>query len=110
MSAKGLVGNDDDPPLPEEIDLILGHWSRPVVMVDDFQVPDDSGYGHIVDSRGRPFSLGYVDPGGRLGLSAFYPASPSSEETAQKQGWAILAIDHGTLERLREISALRERP
>jgi len=37
---------DADLPLAEELEIVLGWGSDAIVMIDDFQVPDDPGYGH----------------------------------------------------------------
>ena len=35
-----------DLPLREELEIIFENWSDAVVMIDDFMVPHDSGYGY----------------------------------------------------------------
>jgi hypothetical protein len=98
----------DDLPLREEIDLIFRHWARPVVMVDDFQVPDDSGYQFDDYGEGKRLSLEYLDSVAHLGFTPFFPALPSSEEIGLKRGWVILAGDGFSIDQLRAIDQLRE--
>jgi hypothetical protein len=98
----------DDLPLREEIDLIFRHWTRPVVMVDDFQVPDDSGYQYDDYGEGKKLSLEYLNPVAHLGLVPFFPASPSSEEIGLKRGWVVLAGDGYSIDQLRGVAQLRE--
>jgi hypothetical protein len=98
----------DDLPLREEVDLIFRHWTRPVVMVDDFQVPDDSGYQFDDYGEGKKLSLEYLNPVAHLGFISFFPAFPSSEEVGLKRGWVVLASDRFSLEQLRAVPQLRE--
>ena len=98
----------DDLPLREEVDLIFRNWKRAVVMVDDFQVPDDSGYKFDDYGEGKKLSLEYLDPTAHLGFTSFFPALPSSEELGYKRGWVVLAIDKYSIDQLREISQVRE--
>ena len=49
----------DDLPLAEELEIIFSHWHRAVVLVDDFEVPDDPGYGY--DDYG-PGAKSYFNP------------------------------------------------
>jgi len=93
----------DDLPLRDEVDLIFRHWTRPVVMVDDFQVPDDHDYGEE-----KKLSLEYLNPVAHLGFTPFFPALPSSEEVGLKRGWVVLAGDDISIDQLRAITQLRE--
>jgi hypothetical protein len=98
----------DDLPLREEVDLIFRHWTRPVVMIDDFQVPDDSGYQFDDYGEGKKLSLDYLDPVAHLGFTPFFPALPSSEEVGFKRGWVVLARDGLSIDQLRKVTQLRE--
>jgi hypothetical protein len=98
----------DDLPLREEVDLIFRHWTRPVVMVDDFQVPDDSGYHYDDYGQGKKLSLEYLNPVAHLGLIPFFPVLPSSEEIGLKRGWVVLAADGYSIDQLRSVAQLRE--
>lgn len=98
----------DDLPLREEVDLIFRHWTRPVVMIDDFQVPDDSGYQFDDYGGGKKLSLEYLNPIAHLGFIPFFPALPSSEEVGLKRGWVVLAGDGFSIDQLRAIAQLRE--
>jgi predicted O-methyltransferase YrrM len=79
-------------PLAEEIDVICGSWKDFVVMVDDFQVPGDAGYGY--DDYGKAGRLTIADFApvvARGGLVPFFPSLPSAQETGYKRGSVILA-------------------
>lgn len=47
----------DDLPLVEELITILDTWSDFVVMIDDFKVPNDAGYGYDICFDRTPLSL-----------------------------------------------------
>lgn len=85
-----------DLPLWEEVNLILEYWRDPLVLVDDFKVPHDQGYGW--DDYG---------PGARLCLEDLwshvphaceisFPGIPSEMETGARRGYCLVA-KHDTL-------------
>jgi hypothetical protein len=99
---------EEDLPLREEVEVIFRNWVRPLVMVDDFQIPDDSGY-HFDDyGVGKKLSLEYLEPVAHLGFTPFFPTLPSSEEVGYKRGWVVLASDGSSIDELRGIARLRE--
>jgi hypothetical protein len=98
----------EDLPLREEVGMIFRHWTRPVVMVDDFQVPDDSGYQFDDYGEGKKLSLEYLNPVTHLGFIPFFPTLPSSKEVGLKRGWVVLAGDGLSIDQLRGVAQLRE--
>lgn len=83
---------DQDLPLAEEIDLIFEHCPAAVVMIDDFQVPFDTGYRYDNYGPGRALTPAYIEPGIKThGLQAFYPSVPASNETGMRRGCVVLA-------------------
>ena len=100
----------DDLPLREEVDLIFRNWTRPVVMIDDFQVPDDSGYQYDDYGDGKKLCLDYLETVAHLGFVPFFPALPSSQEVGLKRGWVVLASDGESIDQLRAVAQLREWP
>lgn len=77
--------------LAEEIDIVFG---RPlaVVMIDDFQVPFDAGYGY--DDYGPEGGLvsGYIRPAVlKHQLQGFYPSTSSAAKGAMRRGCVVLA-------------------
>ena len=94
LSGTGLFYLDahwqDDLPLWEELDLVRRMWSNAVVVIDDFAVPGDDGYG-------------FDDYGGRNRLTpenlpswvwtdrkVCYPTRPSAKETGSKRGCIVI--------------------
>ncbi len=81
---------DRDSPLIEEINIIASHWKNFVVMIDDFMVPDDDGYGY--DNYGKVLSLKLIGRAiKKYGLIPFFPSFPSTEETGYRRGCVVLA-------------------
>ncbi|NGN65087.1 class I SAM-dependent methyltransferase [Streptomyces sp. A7024] len=78
----------EDVPRYEELLTIHQRWSRAVVIIDDFRVHDDPGYGHET-YHGRPLDLDYLPelPGWQM----FFPALSAAEEGGCKRGCLVLA-------------------
>lgn len=98
----------DELPLAEELDLIFSNWQMAVAIVDDFQVPDDSGYCFDDYGPGKSLTLSYIaDISTRHKLSVFFPASRSTSETGSRRGCVCLTADSELSNRLSSISKLR---
>src|SRR5206468_11787016 len=70
-----------DLPLAEEIDIIFSRCPSAVVMIDDFQVPSDAGYGYDNYGPGKALVSGYIRPAiSAHQLQAFYPSTPSAAD------------------------------
>jgi hypothetical protein len=83
---------NDDLPLAEELDLVFSRCPAAVVMIDDFQVPFDAGYGYDHYGPGKALVPEYIAPAvSAHGLSAFYPSTPSADEGGARRGCAVLA-------------------
>ena len=78
---------EEDLPLREELE-ILREWADPIVMIDDFHVPDDPGYRYDAYEAGT-LDLEYLPE--LPGFVKYFPAVPSSEETGQRSGYLVLA-------------------
>ncbi len=69
---------DDDLPLADEIDIVFRRCPSAVVMIDDFEVPDDPGYGYDDYGPGKALIAAYIRPAiAAHQLQAFYPSTPS---------------------------------
>src|SRR5262249_42296175 len=53
---------NDDLPLAEELDIVFRRCPKAVVMIDDFQVPSDAGYGFDDYGPGKALVLSYIRP------------------------------------------------
>lgn len=84
----------DDLPLKEELEIIFSNWNDPIVMIDDFQVPD-SDYSYDDYGPGKILDLDYLEPViSSFNLSAFFPAVDSSDETGAKRGSIVLCTSN----------------
>lgn len=80
-----------DLPLAEELDLIFRHRAAAIVMIDDFEVPFDAGYGYDDYGPGKILTFDYVAPVvAAHGLAVLYPATPSAEESNGRRGCIVL--------------------
>jgi hypothetical protein len=81
-----------DLPLAEEIDIIFDRCPLAVVMIDDFQIPSDTGYGYDDYGPGKALTAAYIAPAvSAHRLQAFYPSTPSVEEGGWCRGCIVLA-------------------
>lgn len=98
-------------PLAEELQTIGGAWTESIVMIDDFQVPDDPGYGFDEYGDGSRLILG---AGGldssKVDASVFFPSARVDEETGARRGSVTLGFGEEATRILGEISALRPWP
>lgn len=79
---------DADLPLREELRIIGEFWEQPWVLIDDFQVPGDAGYGFDNYGEGAELSLDYLEP--LPALTPLFPTLPSSNETGARRGCVLL--------------------
>jgi hypothetical protein len=79
LDAHGQVS--DDLPLADEIDIIFSRCLSAVVMIDDFEVPFDPGYGYDDYGPGNALTPGYIRPLiSAHQLQSFYPSTPSAAD------------------------------
>ena len=72
---------NDDLPLAEEIDIVFSRCPAAIVMIDDFEVPSDPGYGYDDYGPGKALVAGYIRPAiMAYQLQAFYPSTPSTAD------------------------------
>ena len=98
----------DDLPLLEEIDIIDSNWEDYIIMIDDFQVPNDEGYNYDNYGVNRPLNYSYIkDIIEANSINVFFPNVPSAKETGYKRGYAFLARPGKNTSLLSAISELR---
>jgi hypothetical protein len=99
---------NEDLPLAEEIDIIFSQSSHAVVMIDDFEVPDDPGFGYDGYGPGKTLNAGYIAALVEAhDLAIFYPSAPSSEETGHRRGCVVLCKAAILGSKLQAVSLLR---
>lgn len=97
----------EDLPLRQENEIIFNNWKNSLVMVDDFQVPGDEGYGYDDYGEGNTLALEYLSPLAPLGLTAFFPTESSTSETGKKRGCIVLVRNARLVEKVRNMKTLR---
>jgi len=103
--------SNDDLPLKQEIEIICQIWSEFVIMIDDFQVPWDGGYGYDNYVRNQSLSVNkYLPVFKQNNLVSFFPILPSSEETGAKRGGVILTREGNFSDLLAKNALLRKYP
>jgi hypothetical protein len=99
---------NDDLPLAGELELVFGHCSAAVVMIDDFQVPFDAGYAYDDYGAGKALVPQYIAPAVSVhGLRAFYPSTPSTAESGKRRGCVVLANRSALVSGLSSLALLR---
>jgi hypothetical protein len=94
--------DDVDLPLLHEVDLALGRWPRAIVMIDDFAVPGDPGYGFD-----EALTLDLLGARADEPTAVWFPAAPSRDETGYRRGCVVLTLDTALAERVDAVPALR---
>lgn len=97
-------------PLLEEIAQIASRWDKFAIMIDDFQVPGDEGYGYDRYGAFKKLNISLIRPVmKRYDLRAFFPNIPSAEESVQPKprGFVILTRDDEYSESMETIPLLR---
>jgi predicted O-methyltransferase YrrM len=78
-------------PLWEEIDLIFSRHPAPVIMVDDFRVPADSGFAYDDYGKGKCLSVSNLREAVAVRPRMFFPNHASASETGLRRGCVVLA-------------------
>lgn len=100
-----------DLPLLDELDLVFSHWRRAMVLVDDFQVADDLGYGYDDYGPGKALTLEYTSTvQTQHRMKVYFPRAPSHQETGAQRGCALFVADDEIAARINGISELRTYP
>jgi hypothetical protein len=102
---------DDDLPLHVEIDSIVQNWTRPVIMIDDFQVPGDIGYTFDDYGPKKRLCIDYLASSRARSLVPYFPTLPSGQESGSKRGCVVLVAQElrdemGAVDLLREFNAV----
>jgi hypothetical protein len=79
----------DELPLREELEIVRRNWADPVVMIDDFEVPGDPGYGFDDYGPGRRLSFADLPVDAMTGLTVLVPTLPSGHETGGRRGCCV---------------------
>lgn len=99
---------EQDLPLNEELQIIFGSFTSPIVMIDDFQVMDDEGYRYDDYGSGKCLSLDYIQKIVKdHNLVMYYPVLNSEQETSARRG-CIALVHQAEAEKLNQMKLLRQ--
>jgi hypothetical protein len=102
---------NEDLPLAEEVNVVFRLCPRAVVMIDDFKVPYDPGYGYDDYGPRKALTADYIAPVSSMhALRAFYPSTPSAEEGGWRRGCVVLSKLSSNIRVLSSIPLLRWDP
>jgi predicted O-methyltransferase YrrM len=97
----------DDLPLKEELMIIKDKWPRSIVMIDDFEVPGDSGYSY--DNYGPGKALTFLEFNSFFlenNFNVYSPKIKSIDESGYKRGMVILTLDPSLRDIIDKVSDL----
>ena len=77
-------------PLGEELVTIASNWQRPIIMIDDFEVPG-TDYGFDDYGPQKRLCIDYLPAVIRREFRAYFPTAPTSDETGSRRGYVVLA-------------------
>ena len=81
----------DDLPLADELRIIANSGREAVVLVDDFRVNDDPGYGYDDYGPGKSLDSTYLSSVPEiLGWARFVPSLASAQETGARRGCVVV--------------------
>ena len=81
-------------PLIDEIEIIGKSWKKFIIMIDDFEHPNDEGYFYEEYGSGEKISLNLIHKIiKKYNLLCFFPTISSSEETGAKKGCILITND-----------------
>ena len=101
-------------PLQQELSIIRAQHAHAVVMIDDFKVEDDVGYGYDSYDGGQEITLAYLHEELRNhGWQVFFPALPSIHDhmltdILPPRGTAVVAREPKIVSTLRQLQSLRQ--
>ena len=97
--------DDGDLPLAQELRTISEGWPDSVIVMDDFEVEGDPGYGFDEYGPGMRLSRRYLDDHVIEDYVLLYPAAPSSSETGSRRGCGVL-VPRTRADRIPELTTL----
>ena len=82
---------NEDLPLFEEVKLIGASWEDVVIMIDDFEVPDDGDYKFDDYGSGKKLSLDYLGDELLSNWAVYFPSGSGADDSGIKRGCVVLA-------------------
>lgn len=81
-------------PLRDEAELAVTNFAKAILLIDDFAVPDDAGYGFDDYGPDKRLTLDYLLQGNLPHpLALYFPSAPSSQETGARRGCIVVTAN-----------------
>jgi predicted O-methyltransferase YrrM len=96
---------EDDLPLIEELQIIFNHSQNSIVMIDDFQVPNDKGYEYDDYGPGKRLTVELLNEINNI--YKFFPSQSSDKETGARRGSIVLTNSNDIKNRLLKLDTLK---
>jgi hypothetical protein len=94
-------------PLREEIEIVTAHFARALILVDDFAVPHDPGYGYDDYGPGKALTLDYLRDVKTSPLTIYFPSTRSQRETGARRGCVVVTANDAFTDILDKMPLLR---
>lgn len=98
----------DHLPLWGEIQVIFERWPNAIILVDDFKVPGDLGYGFDDYGPSKTLDVDTLKKNLHREYSLYFPRLSSSDETGYKRGMVVIAQSGEITRKLDRIELLRK--
>ncbi|MGE3961925.1 MAG: hypothetical protein AB7F65_09620 [Dehalococcoidia bacterium] len=80
-------------PLRDELRAAQQHWRDWVILVDDFEVPDDPGYGFDDYGEGKRLNLEHIEAVIGERAVRYWPSVRSADEAGSRKGCLVLVSE-----------------
>ena len=97
-------------PLADELRIILPQFPSSVIVIDDFQVAGDSGYGYDDYGGDKALTAAYLEQCVGSEVAKYYPSTPAIQETGRRRGCVVLTASSQMIAALSGIDLLRREP
>ncbi len=94
-------------PLREEAEIAIKHFGKALLLVDDFAVPDDPGYGFDDYGPDKRLTLDYLLQGDLAMLTVYFPSTPSHQENGARRGCVVATLNPELMAILDQVQLLR---
>lgn len=92
----------EDLPLRQELDQIWNGWAEAVVVIDDFKVPHDSGFGYDDYGPGKVIDLELCSP--PPSVCTYWPNHSAGEESGHRRGASYMGVGPAATEALDQLA------
>ena len=97
----------EDLPLYEELRIIDRYCADPVVMIDDFEVPDDPDYGFDDYGPGKRLAVSCMPDELMRDFCLFWPSMRGQDESGLRRGCVVMCRPGSNTEKLARLPVLR---